>query len=424
VGLIGLYIGLRQDFAVVPSAAGVLALWAHPLILTKAFDARFYGPWLAAIIWFAYLFRQALRGQASRLTFTLLGATAVVVCTIHYFGIITLLLVAGTEWLLSRSRWGALRRPIYVVALGPLALLVCVPWFLLSQKVALTAPTWIELPALGDLLAFVRSVLLPYHLGAIVIAGAISSALARFLDRGEAPPLETPNTWGILGVCLLVPFLIIFSYLVQPVTEPRYALPAIAALAPMAAFAVSRMSRFWGVGLCVFMVLVSGSDLRTEARRVTLVDQDTDALIQWLRAETAVDKNVPIIFESNHESFVVNRYAPDLAPHSFYLDYELDQLEVGKVIRLHDRDMARVYARVYNNPRLLNWEAVQDFPRVILVKGVVYGNRISHEPFVEREINGRISELVNPRYAATGSADSVVLSAFQRPPTGRASTLR
>jgi hypothetical protein len=42
---------------------------------------------------------------------------------------------------------------------------------------------------------------------------------------------------------------------------------------------------------------------------------------------------------------------------------------------------------------------------------MVYGNRISYEPFVEHEINPRVSELMNPRYAAAGIADSALLSA-------------
>jgi hypothetical protein len=412
-GLAGLYIGLRQDFGIVPSVAALLAVWAHPLITNIAFDARFYGPWLALVVWFAYFFRQALRDQGNSLTYPLLGVTAVLLCTIHYFGIITLALVACTEWIVSRPKWVVTRRALYATAFGPLALLVCVVLFLIGQRSALTAPTWIELAAPGDLLEFVKSVLFPNHLGAVLIAAAAWAALAGRFASGKAPDVleAAPNpAWGIFGVLLLVPALIVVSYVIQPAADERYAVPAIAALAPATAFAIARMHWSWGVGLCAFLVLVSGSHLRAEARRSAMIDEDTDGLIQLLRTKTA-DNDVPIIFESNHETFVIARYAPELATRSFYLDYEPDQLRVNKAIRLHDRDMARIYARVYGQPRLINWEAVRALPRVLLVNGIVYGNRISYEPFVEHEINPRVSELMNPRYAAAGIADSALLSA-------------
>jgi hypothetical protein len=401
--LVGLYVGLRQDFGVLASAAAVLAIWAHPLVLDKAFDGRFYGPWLALVVWFAYLFRQALRGRANAVTYTLLGATAVLLCTIHYFGVVTLGLVACTGWILMRPAWAVARRAFYVSALGPLALLICIPVFLIGQRRALMAPTWIKLAAPGDLLNFIRSVLLPYHLGAVLVTAAASAALsASFVKANSSDvPESSPSVWwGIIGVLLLVPFLIVFSYAVQPATTERYAFPAVAALAPVTAFAVSRMRWFWAVALCGFLLLVSSSQMRTEARRYADIDQDTDTLIEVLRSETA-SNDVPIIFESNHEAFVLGRYAPDLAARSFYLDYEPDQLAVHKAIRLHDRDMARIHARIYGQPRLMKWEVVQTLPRVLLVKGSVYDNRVSHAPLIEHEISGRLSELVNQRYAAT-----------------------
>src|SRR5262249_7225550 len=64
LALLGIYLLLRRAYTPRVAFTAVLLLECHPLILTHAFEARFYGPWLAAIVWFAYalvLFRTSPR---------------------------------------------------------------------------------------------------------------------------------------------------------------------------------------------------------------------------------------------------------------------------------------------------------------------------------------------------------------------------
>src|SRR4051794_21359055 len=55
LALVGIYLILREVFPPLAALAGVLAVWCHPLILRHAFEARSYGPLLAALVWYTYL---------------------------------------------------------------------------------------------------------------------------------------------------------------------------------------------------------------------------------------------------------------------------------------------------------------------------------------------------------------------------------
>lgn len=101
--LVGLHACLRRSFALPAAALAVLATWSHPLLLNQAFNARFYGPWLAAITWYVYLMVRLRRPGPSWGIKVALAGCAVLVCTLHYFGVISLALATAGE-LLARRR--------------------------------------------------------------------------------------------------------------------------------------------------------------------------------------------------------------------------------------------------------------------------------------------------------------------------------
>src|SRR5690349_21611983 len=86
---------LREDFERTPAALATLTTWANPVVVNVAFDARFYGPWLFGAAWLVF---EAIRRLDGRSTGTVgavrLAVAAVFVCTIHYFGILSLGAVA------------------------------------------------------------------------------------------------------------------------------------------------------------------------------------------------------------------------------------------------------------------------------------------------------------------------------------------
>src|SRR5207245_5241905 len=70
-----------------------------------------------------------------------LGATSIFVCTIHYFGILSLLLVAACEFLFHRPQGPGLYRGLVAMGLGPVAFLAWFP-IMIQQRSALTASPW------------------------------------------------------------------------------------------------------------------------------------------------------------------------------------------------------------------------------------------------------------------------------------------
>src|SRR5262249_8144528 len=168
VALIGLYVLLRMAFAPLAAFAGVLAVWGHGLVIHHAFEARFYGPWLAATVWFAY-FLARCRVSAHRLrTDSLLAVSSLLLCTIHYFGIITLTLIVGFELCFHRSPGKFRASGWLAVMAGPVALLACVP-LLLNQRAAFTVPTWVAAPTLSSVVQIGTWVLLPASLTAVLV---------------------------------------------------------------------------------------------------------------------------------------------------------------------------------------------------------------------------------------------------------------
>src|SRR5205807_2105332 len=126
LALIGVYLILRMSFPLAASVVAVFAMWCHPVLQEQAFEARFYVPWLAAIVWYAYLLVRSRRGAGIALNVGL-AFVAAYVCTVHYFGIITLLLVLGAELAWRWTRRLGLLTGVFASLAGPLALVFCLP---------------------------------------------------------------------------------------------------------------------------------------------------------------------------------------------------------------------------------------------------------------------------------------------------------
>src|SRR3954468_8577045 len=84
--LLGIYVLLRDVFAPVESAVGMLTVWATPMMVYQTFQARFYVPWFAALIAFALALRW-MRSRASTSTAIAVAITSILTCTLHILGL-------------------------------------------------------------------------------------------------------------------------------------------------------------------------------------------------------------------------------------------------------------------------------------------------------------------------------------------------
>jgi hypothetical protein len=394
-GLVGLYLYLRLAYAPAPAFAAVLAVWGHPLVLRYAVEARMYGPWLAAVIWFAYAFHLSWSCTEVGAGF-LLGATALLTCFLHTLGPMALGLVVAAHLLAypaSAWHWPS----IALAAVGPLGFLAWVP--LLRKQNAAYPITWAP-PLTVDLaVGFLRKIFLPGHLGVLLLAGVLLPWMLGVAGPGPTSALRDPSALaGLVGLALLPFFLILLSCPFQSIIVPRYALPAVVALAPACAEAVAHLQTPWVAAICAGLFVLGGHDLRW--LDVDYSEQRTTNLIEAIRKYAAWER---VLFEYPHELYAVCRYAPDLADRCYGVEFEQGQPSPAALFRDGCRYFMRVFAKFYPVPPLLPWKAVSGLKRLYLVlpawqnrKG--FGTADEQFPgFTARHIEAGLYELVAAR---------------------------
>jgi len=364
LALIGVYLVLRDLFPSLPAAAGVLAVWCHPLILRHAFEARFYGPWLAGLVWYAYILSRSLRSPAHRGWIAALAAISVFVCTIHYFGILTLGLVTLFEMWAHRPWSRRLIPSVIALIFGPLALLACTPFYF-GQRAALTVGTWVPAPdGIGALLGLAPLLV-------VFCLYYLRSVLQKHLPMDRNPSAVL----GLLGLALLTPLLTLFSLTVQPATMARYILPSLAALAPVVAFLCLFLPRVGSVAVCLVLAIVSTFGLRDLADLYRQRDGRTNALAAAIRA---LPQDAPVAFEFTNALYVLDRYAPDLRPRLFFLEFERDEIEQASNHRIITRDVARQMTRFGDRHDLMSWTRFRSLPTKYVVPGEEPGEPLTN----------------------------------------------
>ena len=316
VGLLGIYAALRRAFSPAVALTTVLAVWAHPLVLYHAFEARFYAPWFAAAVWFAFLLARVGDGPRKSWDNALLGVVAVVLCTIHYFGVATMLLIVASE--LLRRGWAGRSWTLLAPSIvGFLAVAACVP-LLKAQRATLTVDTWVPAPSPGAVWHFAHEILLPAHLSSLLAVASVS-LMVRAVHNAKSPGStglrEAYSSFvGLSSLVCFPALLVLFSYVVQPALIPRYAIAAVAGLAPGIALVVHTIPRAFLAVLCVFFLLSSSRSLRHMAIDHEVRTQRTIELADVIRRHTA---DHPVVFESHLPHDFVH-YAPDLAERLYF----------------------------------------------------------------------------------------------------------
>jgi hypothetical protein len=364
VALSGLYVNLRQNYSSLVALTAVLAIWSHPLIVQHAFEARMYGPWLAAIAWFSYFLARAGDASLDLWSQVLLASTALLTCTMHTLGLLAFGLIVSFYLLFHpASMWS--QSALALASLGPLAFIAWSP-FLWKQNAAYTT-TWVSPPTKPRVVSFMRAILLRRHLAAVLVGAGLSPFLPTIGGEFSALPGVSRDAVflaGLAGLVLMPLILVIFSYTVQPLLVDRYALPTVASLAPAIASVISPMPDVWLVALCGLLFLIGVYNLRDLHRASWQQDRRSAALMQALREHTGEE---PVLFEGPLELYVVCRYAPDLAKRCFALDFEPEQVGHRDAHRLSSRDQARIFTKFYPEPNLIPWEAARNLPTPYIV---------------------------------------------------------
>jgi hypothetical protein len=105
LGLLGIYACLRLFFVRAAAIGGLFVAWSHHLVVQHAFDGRFYGPLLAAAVWFAYFILASRLSAHARAAVELpAGIIAIFLFTDHYFGCFHAGLILLFDWVAQSPR--------------------------------------------------------------------------------------------------------------------------------------------------------------------------------------------------------------------------------------------------------------------------------------------------------------------------------
>lgn len=378
VAVVMVFATLRRALGVAASVAGALAVITHPLVIQMTYEARFYGPWLALAAAFAW----SIGVSASRRRDIAIAALAPLLCTIHWFGVISLGVMCVAVVTMHGRAWRQGLRLVAPAAAGVPALLLTMP-ILLGQRAAVMAPTWIPAPDAAQLwtMARVFYVALIPMAALTVLAGqwiiarrrAAPPPSASALAPAPAPASRAPLV--ALGSLALMPVaLAVFSYLAQPALLDRYATVATLAWAPLVAIAVQRLPGGARVAACALLLGVGVLNYRHAVRGM---ERYAATLAKSVASfGMAVERSaLPIVFQSRHEHMQIVEAHPRGRERTLFLalpDSTLDALFppdgrlrlIGPFLRF-EREAALLHERVYGFPVTRAPARLAEVPRFI-----------------------------------------------------------
>lgn len=236
---------------------------------------------------------------------------------------------------------------------------------LLPSQRATVPSSWIAEPTVSLVADFGAAVLFPHYLVGVMIVGWLGYLL------WPVPTTATPGDTarrlgGVSCLLLIVPVLIGFSYLVQPVQQPRYGITAVLGLAPAVAWLISKTPWQGLLVLGLFLLLFSTKDVASKAARHRALDQQVREQID--KAGEFTDAEF-ILFDVAHMLFPVCHYAPkELASRCYY-----------NVPHEH----TKVFQRYYGQPAVTTWQEVSGSKHVYWLPG--FGKH--REPLIRQNPN-------------------------------------
>lgn len=373
------YAVLRRVFGREASFAGALAVGSAPLVLTHAFEGRYYGPWLLCAAFFAWALPRDSGARSARMQPVLLAFAAVLLCLVHWYGVITMTLM-GTAALASRGRaWRRGLRELSPALAGVLALLACVP-LVLGQRAALTSGTWVPDLSWGAFVALARLHWAPSALK-LAVAAWLLVALARRAfrtpdaSRSVSVAIREPAIAALLASAAMPLVLVGLSVAGQPSMIARYGIVATLAWAPLVALVATAIGR-WPtrlVALALAALWYVGLEREAAARLAfqRQVATDLDALSRARRT------GAPVVFQSMHTLYAAAWRLPPGERALAYVELpdtlvsglfgpgsRFSQLNKGVAI---ERDVVRVHARRFGFPALLPHAVLDTARRFVLL---------------------------------------------------------
>jgi hypothetical protein len=359
--LVFVYHALRRRFDRLPSIAGALAVGSEKLVVGHAFEGRFYAPMLLFCGAFAWVLSIDPGRPTSRRRDVAVAVVSVLLCTIHWFGVLSLGLMALGAVASFGRRWREGVRRVAPAAAGVVVLLACAP-LLIGQRGSIKEPTWIPDLNIGqvvDLFGFAWFAAVPMVAIAVLLIGELrSTKAAQRASIGSA--LREPGVAALLALALM-PFLLIAISTRQPAMIARYAITALVAWGPLVALAAQSVPR---AARIVAVVLLAGRITLGLGRSVG--EQRTWAMQMTVGRDVlreACKLNMPVVFHTRHLLYPIAAHDRQQCPQTRILEMNNATLDAlfpagtehvvwRRLFRL-ENEFSRMHDRLYGFPRVV-----------------------------------------------------------------------
>jgi uncharacterized membrane protein len=363
----GAYLLARRLCNPLAALVAALAVGTHPLLIEQQFQCRFYANQVSFAIWFYIALLWSKPAGAWKLLRMLsLAAMAALVCTMHYFGIFSLSLIVCADAIFDRRPWRRKFINLLPTLAGPAALLVCLPIYF-SQKAALSIPTWISPADVAQTLDYFRDLLAALPIAIVLIAYFISTTFSKKPEENHNGASGASEIAGLLGLLLLPAVVWAFSILIQPALLTKYAIDTVAGFVPVAALFASRLNRGLAMICLVILIAMGGAETVVQFQYNQRYVDSTNSLISALRSIT--DAREPILFAHTDEFCAVSRYAPELTPRCYFLDFEVPKASdhPPTPFMIVERDVQRPATKFYPDYQMATLKDLNARSRFILV---------------------------------------------------------
>jgi hypothetical protein len=383
VAFVFLYALLRRRFGRAASAAAVLGVSSHTLILHHAFDARFYAPYLMFGVLFAWMIGVDA-GRPSRRRDVGLAVLAICLCTLHWFGVTALFMLCGGALLAHGRRWREGLRLVAPAAAGPFVLAFLLPMMVAQLSQGDDALYWVPRPSVRQTVQFAQLfyIRIPVAVAILllVIDRLVSSARRHAGPRTSARQQLSDPAVAALFATLFMPFVLaVITVVLEPVMVPRYAILAAAGAAPLIAWSFETIGRTGRVLIMGIYALVTFGFADRELLWAYWFDGTFKEYQKQFAMVRAEHPDVPIVFHTFYDIYPVEGLerqraygvvvsVTDSTIHQLYPDTSSLEarrwlVEERRRVMYVDRGFVDLHNRVFGFPRPIAQAQLDTTPR-------------------------------------------------------------
>lgn len=374
--LVFVFLILRRRWGAVPASIGLLALASNRYLFEHAFEARFYATWMlfaAAFAWALTLDRDRPR---SRRRDILLAVSAVLLCTNHWYGVISLGLMSAAVVATYRHQWREGLRLVAPGAAGVVALLLVSP-LMFSQRGSIVEKTWVQdlnRHQVATMIGTFWTAIVPVAALIVILVGLLLPKRKETLRESLASAIRDASVAALL-VHVVMPLVLIGLSVLQPSMLPRYALVSLFAWAPLVAIAAKSLGVAGRSVATALLLALLGSRILLTAKEK--LDYQIGVAIAKQNLDLACRAGVPVVFQSRHVMYPVIGDSPTPCPHARFLvlsDSTINRMLPGgpptsftrRFLRF-EREYAGHHGRIYGFPRSVSEAQLDSVPEFFLL---------------------------------------------------------